>query len=86
MEKPNEDDSLLGHYDDDPFAEIPTLNDVTDEQMLAMYDDPETLKLAREGFGDHFTDEEFEVHTEKFKEWLRTCIAMREEEDEEEYG
>jgi len=86
MEKPNEDDSLLGHYDDDPFAEIPTLNDVTDEQMLAMYDDPEYLKLQREAHGDLVTDEEFEVDIEKHKEWLRTCIAMQEEEDEEEYG
>jgi len=51
-----------------------------------MYDDPEALKLDREGYGDYFTDEEFEVHIEKHKEWLRTCIAMREEEDEEEYG
>ncbi|MEI8391413.1 MAG: hypothetical protein WCG40_02840 [Actinomycetes bacterium] len=85
MEKPNEDDSLLGHYDDDPFAEIPTLNDVTDEQMLAMHDDPEHLKFLRK-HDEHKTDEQFEVDIEQHKGWLRTCIAMREEEDEEEYG
>jgi hypothetical protein len=77
------ENGLLGHYDDNPFADVSTIRDVTDEQMLAMYDDPGHLKLLREAHGDSVTDEEFEVDVKKHIAWLKTCIAMREEEDEE---
>lgn len=77
----DDDEGLLGHYDDDPFFDIPELG-ATDEEMLAMGEDKEYIKLLAESLGVDPNDEKFLASHAAFQRQLAATIAANREEYE----